>query len=90
MTAIKLCKASVALVFSLDVTAGVFLLDFTTLIVHMVKKKTRQQYGSGSVFHLPEVNPYDSKRESEAAWLWDEIKNGRFSPDKLALMGEDG
>lgn len=56
----------------------------------MVKKKTRQQYGSGSVFHLPEVNPYDSKRESEAAWLWDEIKNGRFSPDKLALMGEDG
>lgn len=56
----------------------------------MVKKKTRQQNGSGSVFHLPEVNPYDSKRESEAAWLWDEIKNGRFLPDTLALMGEDG
>ena len=90
MAVIKLCRAGVALVFSLSVTAGVFSLDFTTLIVHMVKKKTRQQNGSGSAFHLPEVNPYDSKRESEAAWLWDEIKKGGFSPDRLALMGEDG
>lgn len=56
----------------------------------MVKKKTRQQSGGRSVFHLPETNPYDSKRKSEPAWLWDEIRKGKFSPDKLTLMGEDG
>ena len=42
------------------------------------------------MFHLPETNPYDSKRKSEPAWLWDEIRKGKFSPDKLTLMGEDG
>ena len=42
------------------------------------------------MIHLPETNPYASKRKSEPAWLWDEIKKGKFSPDKLTLMGEDG
>ena len=42
------------------------------------------------MLHLPETNPYASKRKSEPAWLWDEIKKGKFSPDKLTLMGEDG
>lgn len=65
-------------------------MDFTTLIVHMVKKKTRQQSVGANVVHLPQDNPYDSKRKSELAWLWDEIKKGDFSPDKLTLMGDDG